>query len=261
MIKNLTNNNFTLILSGGGALGIAHLGVIHDLEKHKLVPSEVVGTSMGAIIGSCLAIEMKEKEIFSLIKKFSNMFKLIKLSMFGNSIIKSIKIERALSDIFADTKLKDTKIPLKIIATNLQSGDMKIFDCNDDVKIKDAILASIAIPGVFEEKCIDGTIYGDGFLCENLGVSQATHGNILAVDVVGKNSFKSAMPNNFLKTNNILEMFEKSMRILIYNQTKKALKTSNKNIYLIEPNTKKYKTFHFYKYKKLRELGLNLLTP
>jgi len=261
MIKNLRNSNFTLVLSGGGALGIAHLGIIHDLEKHKITPSEVVGTSMGAIIGACVAVEIKEREIFLLIEEFSNIFKFIKLSLLGNSIIKSTKIDSALSAIFTDMKMKETKIPLKIIATNLLNGSIKVFDCNDDIKIKDAILASIAIPGVFEEKCIDNTIYSDGFLCENLGVSQATYENILAVDVIGKNSFEPNMPSNLFKTNNILEMFEKSMRILIYNQTKTLLKSSTKNIYLIEPTTKKYKTFHFYKYKKIRELGLNLLTP
>ena len=83
--------------------------------------------------------------------------------------------------------------------------------------------------------------------------------NILAVDVLGQNSFEKQMPDNFFKTTNILEMFEKSLRILIYNQTKNILKHSKKNIYLIEPDTKKYKTFHFHKYEQLRKLGLDLL--
>ena len=95
------------------------------------------------------------------------------------------------------------------------------------------MLASIAIPGVFEEQHINQAIYSDGFLCENLGINQAMYENILAVDVLGKNSFERQMPNNFFKTSNVLEMFEKSMRILIYNQTKNILKHSlNFVIYL-----------------------------
>ncbi len=156
-------------------------------------------------------------------------------------------------------KMKDTKIPLKIIATNIVDGTIKVFSSSDDIKIKDAVLASMAIPGIFEEKEINEVIYNDGFLCENLGINQAIHENILAVDVLGKNSFLKQMPGNFFKTSNVLEMFEKSMRILIYNQTKNILKYSKKNIYLIEPDTKRHKTFHFHKYKELRELGLNLL--
>ncbi len=259
MIKNLKNNNFSLVLSGVGALGIAHLGIIADLEKYNLMPAEVVGTSMGAIIGACVAVGMKEKDIFLLIKEFSSILKFIKLSISGNSITKTSKIERTLSRVFLDTKMKDTKIPLKIIATDILSGDIKVFTRDDDVKVKDAVLASIAIPGVFEERSINGTIYSDGFLCANLGVAQADCENILAVDVIGKNSFKAQMPNNFLKTSNILEMFEKSIRILIYNQSKTILKGLTKNIYLVEPDTSKYKTYHFYKYREIRELGLNLI--
>ena len=156
-------------------------------------------------------------------------------------------------------KIKDAKIPLKIITTNILNGNLKVFTSSDDVKIKDAILASMAIPGIFEEKKINNIIYSDGFLCENLGINQATHNDILAVDVVGENSFEKHMPDNFFKTSNVLEMFEKSVRILIYNQTKTFLKNSKNHIYLIEPDTKKYKTFHFHKYEELRELGLDLL--
>jgi NTE family protein len=48
MIKNFNKKSFSLVLSGGGALGIAHLGVVHDLEQYNVVPSEIIGTSMGS---------------------------------------------------------------------------------------------------------------------------------------------------------------------------------------------------------------------
>jgi NTE family protein len=258
MIKNFNKKSFSLVLSGGGALGIAHLGVVHDLEQYNVVPSEIIGTSMGSIIGACLAIGMREKEIFTLFDEFSNIFNWIKFSFSGNSIIKSEKIESIFENIFADKKMKNTLIPLKVIATNTLNGEIKVFDAHDNVYIKDALLASMAIPGIFEEKEIGGMLYSDGFLCENLGINQASFEDILAVDVLGKNSFAQEMPNNFLKTSNVLEMFEKSMRILMYNQTKVSLKNSHKNIYLIEPNTQEYKTFHFHKYTEIREVGLGL---
>lgn len=64
MIKNIKTNNFTLVLSGGGALGIAHLGVLHDLEQKGLVPAELVGTSMGGIIAACVSIGLDESQIY-----------------------------------------------------------------------------------------------------------------------------------------------------------------------------------------------------
>ncbi len=259
MINHFETTNFTLVLSGGGALGIAHLGVLHDLEEQNIVPTEIIGTSMGGIIGASIAIGMNEKEIYEEIKSFSNVFNWIKFSFSGNSVVDNNKIAKIFENLFQDKKMKDTLIPLKLIATNLHDGHKKVFTASDDIYIKDALLSTMAIPGVFEEHIIDGETYGDGFLCENLGLNEAACNDVLAVDVMGENSFDKEMPDNFFKTANVLEMFEKSMRLLIYNQTQTHIKNSNKNIYLIEPITKKYKTFQFHKYKEIRALGLGLL--
>ncbi len=260
MVKNFQTENFTLVLSGGGALGMAHLGVLYDLEQQHMVPGEIVGTSIGGIIGACIAIGMKEKEIFEHIKSFSGVFNWIKFSFSGNAVVDNSKIARIFDAMFKEKKMKETGIPLKLIATNLQNGHKKVFDASDDIYIKDAVLATMAIPGVFEEHTIEGAIYGDGFLCENLGVDEATYEDILAVDVLGKNSFENVMPDNFFKTMNVLEMFEKSIRLLIYNQTQIRLNNSTRNICLLEPATKEYKTFHFHKPTEIRALGLGLLS-
>jgi NTE family protein len=259
MINDLKKNDFTLVLSGGGALGIAHLGVLADLEKYDITPQEIVGTSMGGIIGACMAIGMKEKEIHTEIKAFSSVSKWVTFSFSGNALVDNSKIEEIFKKLFGDRKMKETIIPLKLVATNLLNGDKRVFSARDNVYIRDAILATMAIPGVFDEHVIGGNTYGDGFLCENLGVNEATFSDVLAVDVLGKNAFEKEMPDNFFKTSNVLEMFEKSMRLLIYNQTQTHIKHCNKNIYLLEPKTKYFKTYQFHKVKEIRALGLDLL--
>jgi len=259
MIKKLNNNPFTLVLSGGGALGIAHLGVLHDMEKAGLIPKEIVGTSMGGIIGACIAIGMQEKEIYAQIKKFSNVFNWIRFSFSGNSVVDNNKISDIFHSIFQERKMRDTDTPLKLIATNLHNGHKKVFTAEDDIKIVDALLSTMAIPGIFEEHIIDGETYGDGFLCENLGINEASFSEVLAVDVMGENSFDKAMPDNFFKTSNVLEMFEKSMRLIIYNQTQTHIKNTDKTIYLLEPVSKDFKTFHFHKHKEIRSIGLGQL--
>ncbi|HHD78258.1 MAG TPA: patatin-like phospholipase family protein [Epsilonproteobacteria bacterium] len=259
MINEIKNNNFSLVLSGGGALGIAHLGVLHDLEQHNLMPAEIVGTSMGGIIGACVAVGMSEAEIYKEIEAFSSVSKWIKFSFSGNAIVDNVKIEAIFNRIFANKKMKDTNIPLKLIATNLYNGHKRVFTNQDDVYIKDAVLATMAIPGVFDEHIIEGKTYGDGFLCENLGVKEAIHDDVLAVDVLGENAFEKALPDNFFKTANVLEMLEKSMRLLIYNQSQTHIKNSKNNIYLIEPVTREYTTFSFHKHAQIRALGIGLL--
>jgi NTE family protein len=69
-IMMIKSREFSLVLSGGGALGIAHLGVLSDLERANIKPSEIVGTSMGGIIGACYSIGLSEKEIYSHIESF-----------------------------------------------------------------------------------------------------------------------------------------------------------------------------------------------
>ena len=259
MKKDFYSNNFTLVLSGGGALGIAHLGVLHDLEKQNLTPSEIIGTSMGGIIGACIAIGLKEKEIYGILQDFSSVSKWISFSFSGNAIVNNHRIEDIFEDIFKDKTMNDVSIPLKIIATDLENGEKRVFTAQDNVMIKDALLATMAIPGIFTEHSIEGKTYVDGFLCENLGLREAFYDYIIAVDVLGKNAYDNELPDNLFKTSNILEMFEKSMRLLIYNQTCTNLEHLNKNVYLVEPHTKEYKTFHFHKIDEIRALGMGLL--
>ena len=259
MIESLKQNDFSLVLSGGGALGIAHVGVLKDLQKHLLTPSEIVGTSMGGIIGACLAIGLDYQKILSILKEFSTITKWIKFSFSGNSIIDSSKIERIFEKIFEDKKIKDTLIPLKLIATDIKTGKKRVFTSSDNIMIKDALLATMAIPGIFSEKEIDGKIYADGFLCENLGLLEATCEPILAVDVLGKNSFESELPDSFIKTKNVLDMFERSMRLLIYNQTNLIKNSIDKKLFLVEPDTKEFKTFYFHKVDEIVKVGENLL--
>ncbi len=255
----LQNRDFSLVLSGGGALGIAHLGVLHDMENAGLVPAEIVGTSMGGIIGACKAICMAESEIHEKLKAFATLSKWMKFSFSGNAIVDNAKIEHTFNEIFGTRTMRQTEIPLKLIATNLLDGEKRVFSAKDNIFIKDALLATIAIPGIFNEHEIGGKIYADGFLCENLGINEASHDLVLAVDVLGKHSFESTMPDSFFKTANVLEMFEKSMRILIYNQTQAHLQCSDKEIILLEPHTSAYKTFQFHKIEEIRALGLGLL--
>lgn len=260
MTPPLRNGSFSLVLSGGGALGIAHLGVLHDLERHRLSPGEIIGTSIGGIIGACMAIGMKEADIFAQIEAFAGVSNWIAFSLSGNALIDNKRIARIFDTIFENRRMGDTAIPLKLIATDLGTGNKRVFGPADDVLIRDAILATMAIPGIFEEHIIGGIVYGDGFLCENLGITEAAFDDIIAVDVIGKNAFCREMPDNLLKTTNVLEMFEKSLRLLIYNQTRSHLRhCSSKRIRLLEPDTKGYRTFHFHKTEAIRSLGLGLL--
>jgi NTE family protein len=259
--------SYSLVLSGGGALSISFIGIIEQLENNsnKIKIDELIGTSMGSIIAACLSIGLTSKEIIVLLNSFSNIFNWTKLSFDGNSIIKIDKIKKILIDIFTENrKIKNTLIPLKIITTNMKDGTVKVFDKDDDITIVQALLASMAIPGVFEEQIIDNEVYCDGFLIENLGILQSSIKNVIALDSLGLNSYNNELPNHFLKTKNVFNMIEKSMRLLIINQTKQLIKefenlkeTKNreKKLIYIDLDTKKFKTASFHKVNELIEIG------
>ncbi len=257
--ETLRTHPFTLVLSGGGALGIAHLGVLHDMEATGLKPAELVGTSMGGIIAACMSIGMSEAKIYDQIRDFVKVSNWIKFSFSGNAIVDNDKIASIFETLFGKRKMRETEIPLKLITTNLKTGRKRVFTAQDDVCIKDAVLATMAIPGVFEEHTIEGEVYGDGFLCENLGISESSHRHILAVNVLGEHSFEKELPDNFFKTHNVLEMFERSMRLLIYNQSRTLLRHIDKAVLLIEPETYPYSTYQFHKFEQIRTLGMGLL--
>ena len=63
-IKAQLKNDFSLVLSGGGALGIAHLNVLRYLDENGFKPSEILGVSMGAIISAAYALHYNEKDIY-----------------------------------------------------------------------------------------------------------------------------------------------------------------------------------------------------
>jgi len=249
--EELKDNNFSLVLSGGGALSISQITIIEKMEKYPLIPSEIIGTSMGGLIGACYSIGLDSKAISKLISEFARISNWAKFSFSGNGLLNTEKIEKIFEIIFNKRKMFETNIPLKLIATEFKTGKVKIFDKDSDVLIKDALLATIAIPGIFESKKINNIIYSDGFLVENLGINQADYNYVLAIDVLGEKSFNGNLPESFFKTKRCLEMMEKSMKILIINQTRSSFDKCDKNIFYIDIDTTGFRTFYFHRFEEL----------
>lgn len=246
-------NEFSLVLSGGGALGIAHLNVLRLLDENQLKPNEIIGVSMGAIIGAAYALNYNQKAIYQYIEQFSNIFKWGKLSFSNGSLLATEKIRELLLLIYQEKKMADVKIPLTIVATDFSTGKAKLFNNNSDTLIVDAVLASMAIPGVFPPVKINNQYLVDGFIASNLPVEYTRYKTILASNVLGKNSFNDYQEKDYTffgHTKAVLDMLERSVRLIMYNKTHEIVK-NNDNIILIEPDVSNFKTFEFHKYKEI----------
>ena len=171
-----------LVLGGGAARGFAHIGVIKALEAQGIVPSMVVGTSAGSVVGALYASGMSG---FDLQKQALQMEEemVADWTLPNRGVLKG----EALQD-FINQKVKNLTIqkmprPLGVVATDLQSGEMMLFRQGNTGM---AVRASSAVPGVFQPVEISGREYVDGGLTSPVPAQSARSMGadfVIAVDI------------------------------------------------------------------------------
>ena len=181
------------VFGGGGAKAVAHAGAWKALAEANLIPSHIVGTSMGAVIaaafaagssydqvvGTALAFQRKD---FAAVDAWS-----VAKGVFARNLFKPEPLKRTIGRLVPAARFADLKIPLTITATDLDSGELVLFGAlGQDAPLVDALYASCALPLYFPPGLIDGRRLGDGGLRAVLGLSVArrvTADLVVAVDV------------------------------------------------------------------------------
>ena len=222
-----------LVLGGGAAKGYAHIGVIKTLEKHGIKPDLIVGTSMGALIGAVYAIGKDTKHMEKLVSQFNGIgnFSLIS-TMFKGNVLNVKKVKRILEQEFGDTLQEDTQIPFVCVATNIMTGKEKDFTTG---VLKENVLASISIPGIFPSCKIGDEVYCDGGLVNNLPEDVARQilpdAVLISVDVIGE--YSKQVEHLKFKT---LENLINANTIMIQNAVKNRPVLANVRLCLSFPN-------------------------
>ncbi len=155
-----------IALSGGGARGIAHIGVLAALGKYGIHPEVVSGTSMGAIVGVLYAAGYQAAEILNIVKE-RKVHKIISWGLPSSGLLDLDKVEELLREHIPVDDFSSLKRTFHCAVTNLNSGQIELVSCG---KLIDFVLASASIPIVFEPRIIDGQTYVDGGLLNNLPV-------------------------------------------------------------------------------------------
>jgi len=252
----LKKDNFNLILSGGAALGYAHIGVVDWLYENGFKPATYHGVSMGAIVASIEALDIDHSSKQELYSEVFSSLKWIRIKLNG-ALISTKKIETILNDIFGNLRFDNLKKELSIIATNYHNGELVVFNKDNNTLIKDAILASMAVPALFPPKMIDNIMYVDGYLSSNLPLSSVCNNlQNLIVNVTSQKSFKN-LNSKQIEDLSIFANLERSIRELIFNQTKTALQNFNKEYIVLEPDLSSFKTSHFHKFEEIKQIGYN----
>jgi NTE family protein len=174
----------SLVLSGGGARGLAHIGVIEELVKQGYDIHSVAGTSMGAIVGGLYAMgELdKYKEWMKSLDKMK-VFSLVDFTFSAHGLIKGDKVLQKMQEFIPDQKIEKFPIYFTALATDIVNREEVVFDKGS---FYEAIRASIAIPNVLKPVKKQHQLLVDGGVLNNLPLAYARRekGDLLvAVDV------------------------------------------------------------------------------
>ena len=222
-----------LALGGGGARGLAHIGVLKVLERENIPISLITGTSMGAIIGGAYALkkdisaiekitkkyseisefnidfsfserERKNKPLF--LKKMSDVLKkayILNLELRKKYIDDGEGVKKIVKDLVDEAAFADTKIPFAVVAADLVKGEKVILNQG---KLFDALLASASIPGMFPPVILDKKILVDGGIVDVVPIQ--------AAQSLGANFIIAVSVNQTIKKraefNNAVEIFFRS---------------------------------------------------
>jgi len=155
-----------LVLSGGGARGIAHLGVLKALLEKKIKISGISGCSAGAIVGAMFAAGYSPDHIFEIVVSTTTL-KAIHPAWSRAGLLRLQKAEEAYLKYIPHNSFEHLKIPLTVNATNLYAGKTVYFSSGELLK---PVIASCSIPGLFEPITFDSTTLIDGGILNNMPI-------------------------------------------------------------------------------------------
>jgi NTE family protein len=174
-----------LVLGGGGAYGIAHVGVLKALEEARVPVDVVGGTSMGAIFAGGMARGWSADRLMEEVRSlFASRFALYDFTLPVTSLLGGKKLERVLEGLFGDLAIADLWLPFFCVATDISRARSKV---HEDGPLRDAIRSSCSIPGLFPPYHGRQQSLVDGGLVDNLPLDvmgQRCRGPIIAVDAL-----------------------------------------------------------------------------
>jgi NTE family protein len=183
-----------LVLSGGGARGLAHIGVLKALEANHIQIDYLAGTSMGGVIAAAYAAGLTPYNIEQIALSFQNNRELLKLvdpAIPGAGLLRGEQVTKFFREHIGDRMFEDLHIPTGLVAVDIVSGTEVHFHTGSVIK---ALRATVSVPGLFDPVETDGQRLVDGGLLNNLPVDVAFALGadlVLAVDVMTMGGDKS----------------------------------------------------------------------
>ena len=194
-----------VVLSGGGAKSLAHIGAWRALEERDLVPAHIVATSMGAVIGAAFAMGLSWRAVAGVAETITRKdvaavdpLSLVK-GMFAHNLLKPEALKRTIERLVPARRFSDLKLPLTVTATYLDTGELSLFGAGgrSEVPLHDALYATCALPLYFPPITIAARRYAEGGLRAvlPLAVARSFPADVYVAVHVGP-GFDEALPPN-----------------------------------------------------------------
>ena len=232
-----------LVLSGGGARGFAHLGVLKALNDKGIYPDVIAGTSAGALVGVLYADGHTPDEILNIMNTTSKLH-YVRPTVPREGLLQISGIERILKENLRAEKFEDLKMPLFVTATDLNNGKAVYFSSGELLK---PVIASASIPVLFNPVIIDKIHYVDGGVLDNLPIKPVEG---ICDFIIG--SFVN--PTGYEKT--VTSLVQIAERCFMLNLSKELeLKEKKFDVFIAPPELKNYKIFDNEKALEVFDIG------
>lgn len=220
-----------LALGSGGVKGLAHIGVIKELEKNKTPIDYIAGSSIGALVGALYAYTKDINQVEEFFLKNSNWHTGVSLLDLGSKsgLFQGKKLKKFLDDYFDGITFDQLKLPLAIVATNIDNGKEVILNSG---RVVDAVMASISAPPVFQPIIYKDMLLSDGGMTNPVPCTVArAMGADIVIGVNLENGYFNPLPG---KKFGISEMVTRSLGILRAGLAKISVKEAS---IIVSPNT------------------------
>lgn len=232
-----------IALSGGGARGIAHIGVLQALEEMGVKISVISGTSAGSIVASLYAYGLTPYQILGEVKQLS-LLKSLRPAWSWTGLLTMDGLKTLLIKNIPDNKFEALKIPLTVAATEIRKGEVNYFSSGE---LASAVIASCSIPAVFNPSTINGNLYVDGGLLDNLPARCIRNQCDFLIGSHCNEISREFDPKNLKK------VIERSLLIAVYANTQQS--KSLCDISISPPDMDRFTVFEIEKAQEIFRVG------
>lgn len=232
-----------LALGSGGARGFAHLGAIKVLTEEGIPIDFIAGSSMGAMVGCFYGAGLDIDRLYKLSRAFKRKYYL-DFTVPKMGFVAGKRVKELIRIFTHGKKLEQLDIPVRVVATDLMTGEKVIFDKGP---IADAVRASISIPGIFVPEKLDGRLLVDGGVVDRVPVSVVKEMGadiIIAIDV------------SHVKTNaEITSIYDVIMQSLDIMQKELVTHREIASDFMIRPRVEMYSSRAFTNIEEIIKIG------